>query len=233
MHRVFGRGQAKAPAPTLTDAAANVIDNRIGTMDKKINMMRQEIGKYQQQMKGMREGPAKESIKRKAIGVLRQVKQLEKQRECLSSQSFNMDQAGYAIQSVKDTQVTVNAMKSGLKEFKKETKKLDINKIEDLQDDLTDMLELHDEFGEVLGRSVLSADYNEEDLDAELAALGEDFDVSRDNEYLDEALNAPGVPSAAVGGQSVVPSAPAATNSVSISRRSSVLWYPLFPHFQE
>ncbi|VDN15369.1 unnamed protein product [Dibothriocephalus latus] len=222
MHRVFGRGQAKAPAPTLTDAAAN-IDNRIATLDKKINMMRQEIGKYQQQMKGMREGPAKESIKRKALGVLRQVKQLEKQRENLSAQSFNMDQAGYAIQSVKDTQITVNAMKSGLKEFKKETKKLDINKIEDLQDDITDMMELHDEFGEVLGRSVLSEDYNEEDLDAELAALGEDYEASRDNEYLDEALNAPGVPSSAVGGQSVVPSAPAATNSVSLSRHRLII----------
>ncbi|BHF64146.1 Charged multivesicular body protein 5 [Sparganum proliferum] len=201
-----------ALAPAMLNEAS-YIDNRIATLDKKIDMMRQEIGKYQQQMKNMREGPAKESIKRKAIGVLRQVKQLEKQRECLSSQSFNMDQAGYAIQSVKDTQVTVNAMKTGLKEFKKETKKLDINKIEDLQDDLTDMMELHDEFGEVLGRSVIPLDYNEEDLDAELAALGEDYDASRDSAYLDEALNAPGVPSAAVGGQSVVPSAPAATTS--------------------
>ena len=45
-------------------------------------------------------------------------------------QSFNMEQTNYSIQTMKDTQSTVAAMKTGLKQMKKEHKKIDIDKIE-------------------------------------------------------------------------------------------------------
>lgn len=73
------------------------------------------------------------------------------------------------------------------------------------------MLELNDEFGEALGRSVLPTDIDETDLDAELEALGADTDFEG---YLD-ADTAPSVPSSVIGGSTVVPNAPAATTNVS------------------
>ena len=45
-------------------------------------------------------------------------------------QSFNMEQVNYTVNNLKDTQTTVSAMKTGLKEMKKEYKKVDINKLE-------------------------------------------------------------------------------------------------------
>jgi len=48
----------------------------------------------------------------------------------MMQQSFNMEQTNYSIQSLKDTQTTVSAMKTGLKEIKKEHKKINIDKIE-------------------------------------------------------------------------------------------------------
>ena len=42
----------------------------------------------------------------------------------------------FATQSLKDTKTTVNAMKLGVKEMKKEFKNINIDQIEDLQDDL-------------------------------------------------------------------------------------------------
>lgn len=45
-------------------------------------------------------------------------------------QSFNMEQVNYNVQNLKDTQTTVTAMKTGLKQMKKEYKKVDIDKIE-------------------------------------------------------------------------------------------------------
>ncbi len=99
-------------------------------MDKSIALKRREVAKRQQQMKGMREGPQKNECKRQALNYLRQAKALEKQRDMLSSQSFNMGQASFAIQSVKDTQTTVKAMKVGVKEFKKETKNMKLDDIE-------------------------------------------------------------------------------------------------------
>lgn len=45
-------------------------------------------------------------------------------------QSFNMEQTNYTLQSLKDTQSTVNAMQTSLKQLKKEHKKVNIDKIE-------------------------------------------------------------------------------------------------------
>ena len=48
----------------------------------------------------------------------------------MMQQSFNMEQTNYTLQSLKDTQSTVNAMRSSLKELKREHKKVNIDKIE-------------------------------------------------------------------------------------------------------
>ena len=58
------------------------------------------------------------------------VNRYESQRDNMMQQSFNMEQTNYSIQTMKDTQTTVAAMKTGLKQMKKEHKKIDIDKIE-------------------------------------------------------------------------------------------------------
>ncbi len=81
-------------------------------------------------MSKMREGPAKNAVKQKALRVLKQKKQYEGQVEGLRNQAFNMEQTNFATQSLKDTKTTVNAMKAGVKEMKKEFKNVNIEKIE-------------------------------------------------------------------------------------------------------
>lgn len=54
----------------------------------------------------------------------------EQQADSLRNQSFNMEQANYASQSLKDTQATVVAMKDGVKSMQKEFKKINIDHIE-------------------------------------------------------------------------------------------------------
>ena len=53
---------------------------------------------------------------------------------------------------LKDTKTTVNAMKVGVKEMKKEFKNINIDQIEDMQDELGDMMEEANEIQESLGR---------------------------------------------------------------------------------
>ena len=65
-----------------------------------------------------------------ALRVLKQKKQYESQGDNLRNQAFNMEQTNYATQSLKDTKTTVNAMKAGVKEMKKEFKHVNIEKIE-------------------------------------------------------------------------------------------------------
>lgn len=206
MNRLFGKGNPKAPPPNLGDAIANV-DSRADSIDKKIAKLEAELVKYKDQMKKMREGPAKNAVKGKALRVLKQKKQYEAQRDQLSQQSFNMEQSNYAIQSVKDTKTTYDAMKAGAKEMKKEMKKVNIDKIEDMQDDMEDMLDQANDIQEAMSRSYGMPDVDESELEAELEALGDELELDTDTSYLDDAVAAPGVPSTNPGESTTDPSA--------------------------
>jgi charged multivesicular body protein 5 len=49
----------------------------------------------------------------------------------------SIEQTSFAIESVKDTQTTIFAMKAATGQLKAETKKMNFNEVEDMQDDLT------------------------------------------------------------------------------------------------
>lgn len=145
-------------------------------------------------MSKMREGPAKNAVKQRAMRVLKQKKQYEAQVEGLRNQSFNMEQANYANQSLKDTQATVSAMRDGVSQMKKEFKRVNIEEIEDIQDDMADMLEQSEEVQEALGRTYGVPDIDEDELAAELDALGDEIAIDDDASYLDDVVSAPAAP---------------------------------------
>lgn len=201
MNRLFGRGKPKEPPPNLTDCISNV-DSRSESIEKKIAKLDAELIKYKDQMKKMREGPAKNSVKQKAMRVLKQKKMYETQRENLAQQSFNMEQANYATQMLKDTKITVDAMRLGVKEMKREYKKVNIDDIENLQDDLEDMLDQANEVQEALGRSYGMPEVDDDELEAELDALGDEIALDEDTSYLDDAVKAPNAPTREPGAES-------------------------------
>lgn len=106
------------------------VDTRADSIDQKIAKLEAELRKYKEQMAKMREGPAKNNVKQKAMRVLKQKKMYENQVDSLRNQSFNMEQANYASQTLKDTHATVAAMKDGVKQMKQEFKKINIDQIE-------------------------------------------------------------------------------------------------------
>lgn len=202
MNRLFGSGKPKAPPPNLSDCVANV-DGRAESVDKKVSRIDGELNKYKQQMSKMKDGPAKNAVKQKALRLLKQKKQYEAQAENMRNQSFNMEQTLMATQTLKDTKTTVNAMKMGVKEMKKEFKNVNIEQIEDMQDELADMLEDANEVQEVMGKAYGMPEIDEDDLEAELDALGDDFALDEDTSYLDEANKAPDAPEKEPGIDSV------------------------------
>ncbi|KAG7454898.1 charged multivesicular body protein 5 [Solea senegalensis] len=201
MNRIFGKGKPKAPPPNLTDCIGSV-DNRAESIDKKIARLDAELVKYKDQMKKMRDGPSKNMVKQKALRVLKQKRMYEGQRDNLMQQSFNMEQTNYTIQNLKDTKTTVDAMKVGLKDMKKAYKNVKIDKIEDIHDQLEDMMEDANEIQEAMSRSYGTPEIDEDDLEAELDALGDEFLMDDDSSYLDEASTAPSIPEGLPGEKS-------------------------------
>lgn len=82
-------------------------------------------------------------------------------------QSFNMEQTQFVTENLKNTVTTVEAMKTGAKEMKMQYKKINIDKIENLHDDMEDMMEQANDIQEALGRSYgTPEDIDEADLEA-------------------------------------------------------------------
>ncbi|EDS42192.1 charged multivesicular body protein 5 [Culex quinquefasciatus] len=202
MNRLFGKSKPKEPGPSINDCIQGV-DARADTIDGKVKTLDAELRKYKDQMAKMREGPAKNAVKAKALRVLKQRKQYESQVENLRNQSYNMEQANFAAQTLKDTHATVAAMKDGMKSMKKEFKKINIEEIEDIQDDMADMLEQAEEVQDAMGRAYGMPEIDDDELQAELDALGDEIALDDDTSYLDDVVKAPAAPDKEPGADSV------------------------------
>ena len=201
MHRFVGKKAPAAPAPTLGDAS-KTLEARTDTLDARIAKLDKELFEYKKQLKNAK-GTAAAAIKQRAMGVLKRKKMLEKQRDSTAQQAFNLDQTAFTIESMKTTVQTVAAMKEGAKTMKKEFKAINIDKIEDVQDDLADLMLDAEEINDVMGRAWgVPDDVYEEDLDAELAALDEEqFEIEEETglpDYLKAAPDMPAAPEGAV-----------------------------------
>lgn len=179
MNRLFGTAP-KGPKPTLNGAIGNV-DARIGTIDVKLASLNAELGTYQTKLGRMREGPGKTALKQKALKVLQRRKAYEAQRDQLQSQVWNMEQAGMMQDNLKNTMTTIDAMKTTQKELKKQYGKVDLDRIERMQDEMADLMDVGNEIQDSLARSYdVPEDVDEAELDAELEALGAEVDMERE-----------------------------------------------------
>ncbi|BGP43409.1 Vacuolar protein-sorting-associated protein 60 [Rhodotorula kratochvilovae] len=174
MNRLFGSSSAK-PKPSLSDAIAST-DLRIDSIEVKVRKLDAELTKYRDQMRKMRDGPGKNAVQQRALRVLKQKKLYEAQIGQLQQQTFNMEQANLTTENLRNTMATVDAMKTANKELKKQYGKIDVDKIEQMQYDMEDLLDQANEVQESMSRSYgVPDELDEIDLDAELEALGDDF----------------------------------------------------------
>ena len=112
------------------------------------------------------------AIQQRAIRVLKQKRLYEGQLAQLQQQAYNMEQATMTTENLRNTMATVDAMQTANKEMRKTYGKIDLDKIERIQDDMEDMIEQANEVQETLGRSYgVPDEIDEADLEAELEAL--------------------------------------------------------------
>lgn len=169
---------------------SNQIDNRVASLDVKLAKLNAELATYQQKMARMREGPGKNALKQRALKILRQRKEIESQKDALQTQSWNMEQAAMTTENLRNTMVTVDAMKAANKELRRQYGKINIDKIESIQDEMADLLDMSAELQDTMSRNyAVPDDIDEAELDAELEALGEEM------EFEAQQSEAAGVPS--------------------------------------
>ena len=126
----------------------------------------------------MRDGPAKTALKQKALKLLQRRRAYEAQRDNYEQQSWNLSQASMMTDNLKNTMATVDVMKTTNKQLKKQYGKVDVDKLERMQDEMADLMEQGNEIQEAMGRSYdVPEEVDEAELDAELDALGEEAEM--------------------------------------------------------
>jgi charged multivesicular body protein 5 len=144
----------------------------------KINSDDKDLAGLRNRMAKMRDGPGKNALKQKALKILQHRKQLEAQRDTLQTQSYNMEQALMTTDNLRNVMGTVDAMKQANKEMRRQYGKINIDKIDRLQDEMADLIEQSNDLSEIMGRSYnVPEDVDEAELEAELEALGDEFEM--------------------------------------------------------
>lgn len=207
MKKIFGFKKEKEPPPSIQDASDR-INKRGDSVEEKIKKLDAELSRYKEQIKRTRPGAAQEAIKARAMRILKQKRMYEGQRDMLYNQTFNLDQVAFAADGLKDAHQTMSALKSANKELKGMMKTVKIEEIDNLQDDMTDLMDESNEIQDTLGRSYsVPDDIDEDELLGELDALEADMGTEADGvpSYLqpdreepdfDAELNLPSAPTA-------------------------------------
>jgi charged multivesicular body protein 5 len=150
----------------------------VASIDVKLASINAELTTYQTKLSKMRDGPGKTALKQKALKVLQRRKMYEGQRDQLEQQSWNMQQAGMMTDNLKNVMTTVDVMKQTNKTLKQQYGKINIDKIERMQDEMADLMDIGNDIQESISRSYdVPEDVDEAELDAELEALGNDVEL--------------------------------------------------------
>ena len=172
--KFFGAKKEEGPPPPTLDEAQESVQRREDALSHKIRDLERDISQVKSQMAKMKPGPAKEQLKRKALGLLRRRKQYEQQREQLSAQGYNLHQTNFVAQSLQDTKLTVDAMRSASASMKTEMKAIEVDEVYDMQDDMQELMDQHFEIQEAMSRTYDTPDaFGDDELEAELDALDE------------------------------------------------------------
>lgn len=183
MNRIFGYGNKKSHDQLLQESnqsmnqAQQSLSNRISQLDTQIAQLNFQLQNIQKNLQ--RSNNKQPSLRKQALKILNKRKQLENMKDSLDSQSWSMTQAQLTNDNLQNTMITINALKQTNNAMKAQYGKINIDKLQDMQDEMLDLIEQGDELQEVLAMNNNSGeldDISDAELDAELDALAqEDF----------------------------------------------------------
>lgn len=106
------------------------IDDQGNMLDARIKSLEVEIIKQRDIMNKSKNPGAHNMAKQRAIRLLQQKKTLENQRMQLMNQSFNMEQAQFATESMRNTMMQVQIMREANQVMASQFGEMDIGDIE-------------------------------------------------------------------------------------------------------
>ena len=198
MNRIFGYGKRKTHDQLLRESsqamtqAQQGLQTKISQLDTQITQINMQLQTIQRKLNATRSVAGKKPLRSQALKLLNKRKRLEQMRESLDNQDWSMQQAQMMSDTLQNTMLSVNALTQSNKALRAQYGKINVEKLEDMQDEMAELLEKGEELQSALHLNADFADVDdisESELDAELEALAEGGDDDGDEELL-EALRA-------------------------------------------
>ncbi|QLQ80258.1 hypothetical protein HG537_0D02590 [Torulaspora globosa] len=183
MDRIFGYGNRKSHEQMLQESgkamnqAQQGLQERVSQLDTQISQLNFQMQALQKKISNSRSAAGQRPLRQQALKLLTKRKKLEQMRDSLDSQLWSMTQAQMTSDNLKNTMVTVNALKQTNKALKAQYGKINLDKLQDMQDEMADLIEQGDELQQMLAMNSVNGDIediDESELDAELDALAEE-----------------------------------------------------------
>ena len=153
------------------------IDEVIIQLREVSNLLKQQINKYNSDMNMSRHvlknSILKKESKTQQLYYLKRLKLLESHMKSTTDRLLAVDQQTLSLEAVKLSVKQFDAMKLTTKTLSHYMKQTDVDKIEDLQDKLSDYIADATEVSNIMNRN-LDPDFDEDDLEKELEELNRD-----------------------------------------------------------
>lgn len=167
MNRFFG----KKEQPTLEQTQATM-NSRVDDLSTKINDLTQQI-RQNLDMANKTSGTESQRYKQKAVMLMRQKKQLEQHRNMTEKHQMNLQTMQIQQEQMRDYQQVYQQMQATNRQMQILASQFDLNKIEDIQDQMMMFAGDQNEIGDILAQDLCTMDFG--DLDDELAELGDEI----------------------------------------------------------
>eukprot|EP01130_Rhizamoeba_saxonica_P008235 TRINITY_DN3327_c0_g1_i1.p1 TRINITY_DN3327_c0_g1~~TRINITY_DN3327_c0_g1_i1.p1 ORF type:complete len:163 (+),score=45.22 TRINITY_DN3327_c0_g1_i1:629-1117(+) len=111
-------------------------------------------------------------VKQRAMRVLKNKKQAEKQLDAIYQQISTMDQTLFMTQSLQDTALQIQSITAANATIKNQMSTMNLDDIDDLYDELEDMFDYQNDMNDLLTRNYdMGLDIDDADLENELMSL--------------------------------------------------------------
>jgi len=186
----IGLRKKTQPLADLLPELVSKNDAKVEQLEKKIAQCEAELKPISIRLKKVAEGSTKNNLKAKAQGIIQRKKRYEEQVETLRQQSFNIDQTNGTLESTKEAAHVAAAMKQGVKELKKEQRKIPLDSLDALHDEMGELFDNSADVQDVLASGfTVPEGIDDKELEDQLNLLGDEIAADNDTTYLDEALS--------------------------------------------
>lgn len=148
------------------------IENRVNEIDGKIAGMDQEINSLYMKLRSSR-GNQKSFLKQRLVQLLKRRKMMGNQMGTYFNHQAALENVAFTQESIQNTMEMAQAMKQGYEANMTAMKKVDVDALQDIKDNMQDMMWECEAINDALNYDM--DDVDEDDIDDELADIENDL----------------------------------------------------------